>query len=145
MEAGSRRWGRGRRAAAAPSPELGAAASAFRAALAEVEAAKAALVSAVRAGRAPGAPLAEALAGFELHLARAKDRMEGWRLHELDHAWEVCTGGLHEAVRRAEALRLGDEPPEIYEHLIAALEDLIDPLDAFADAAKEWRAHGIRI
>jgi hypothetical protein len=117
----------------------------FRSTLAHVEGAKASLVSSVRAGRAPGAPLAEALAGFESGLAEAAMSMPSWRMNDVEHEWERCDRGLAEARGRAEAFRIGGDPPAIYEELIAALEDLMDPLESFEEAARVWRALGVRV
>jgi hypothetical protein len=125
------------------SPELRAAGESFAGTLQAVEVAKASLVTAVRAGRAPGAPLAEALAGFELRLAEAAGTMERWRSRDVEAAWVACHGGLREARRRAEAFRLSEPSPQIYEHLIAALEDLMDPLEPFEGAAHLFRAAGV--
>jgi hypothetical protein len=124
-------------------PELQRAGEAFAETLEAIEAAKASLVTAVRAGRAPGAPLAEALAGFELRLAEAEGTMEAWRSQDVEAVWISCHEGLEEARRRAEAFRLREPSPEIYEHLIAALEDLMDPLDPFEGAAQTFRAAGV--
>jgi hypothetical protein len=118
---------------------------AFASTLAAVEGAKAALVSSVRAGRAPGAPLAEALAGYESGLAGADTSMPLWHIPEVSDVWERCRTGLTEARRRAERLRIAGEPPAIYEDLIAALEDLMDPLDPFEDASRSFRDLGLRV
>jgi hypothetical protein len=123
--------------------ELRRVGEAFAATLGAVEAAKASLVTAVRSGRAPGAPLAEALAGFEVRLAEAEGTMGAWRAPDVEAAWGSCRDGLNEARRRAEAFRLSEPSPEIYEHLIAALEDLMDPLEPFEVAASAFRAAGL--
>jgi len=117
---------------------------AFASTLASVEDAKASLVSSVRAGRAPGAPLAEALAGFEAGLADAARTMRDWERPGVEGAWRSCSDGLDEARARAERFRVG-ATPAIYEELIAALEDLMDPLEAFEAAATEFRALGVRV
>ncbi len=140
---GRRRWfGRDRPAVA---PELRRAGEAFASTLASVEGAKAALVTAVRSGRAPGAPLAEALAGFELGLADASVSMDAWRVPDLGTAWHACSAGLDGARVRAEELRLRGDPPRVYEELVAALEELMDPLEPFEGAAERFRALGVRV
>jgi hypothetical protein len=125
-------------------PEIERAGAAFAGALADVEAAKAALVSAVRSGRAPGAPLAEALAGFEAGLSAADGSMPDWRIPAFEQEWTACFRGLAEARAAAEALRLSVRPPDIYEELIAALDDLMDPLAPFEGAAAAFRRMGAR-
>ena len=127
------------------SDELRHAGESFGSTVACVEDAKAALVSSVRAGRAPGAPLADALAGFESGLAEADALMSSWHVAEVEEVWERCAAGLADAQARAEAFRTTGDPPEIYEELIAALEDLMDPLDPFEDAARAWRDLGVRV
>ncbi len=125
--------------------DLREAGRAFASTLTRIEDAKAALVSSVRAGRAPGAPLAEALAGFESGLADADALMRSWRVADVEEVWERCAAGLAEARTGAEAFRTAGEPPAIYEELIAALEDLMDPLEPFEDAASAWRNLGVRV
>lgn len=103
-----------------------------------IERAKAALVSAVPTGRAEGTPLAEALHAFEVALRRAGAGMAGWRTRETEGAWEACSAGLNEASQRAERLRL-EAPSLDYEGLVMTLGDLIAPLEAFGDAARQFR------
>jgi hypothetical protein len=107
---------------------------AFDAALAEVERAKAALVAAVPSPRgAIRRPMAEAVLEFEEALRDARDRLGAW--HGSPEVVAACRTGIHEALRRAERLRL--EAPELdYESLVTVLGDLIHPLEVFADPAK---------
>jgi hypothetical protein len=127
------------------SPELRRAGEAFAETLEAVEGAKATLVTAVRSGRAPGAPLAEALAGFEVRLAEAARTMEAWRTPAVEEVWSACHDALNEARRRAETFRLSEPSPRIYEHLIAALEDLMDPLEPFERATQAFREAGVTL
>jgi hypothetical protein len=124
-------------------PQLQRAGEGFAETLEAVEAAKATLVPAVRSGRAPGAPLAEALAGFEVRLAEAAGPMEAWRIPDVEDVWSSCHDALDEARRRAEAFRLSEPSPRIYEHLIAALEELMDPLEPFERATQAFREAGV--
>jgi hypothetical protein len=141
---GRRRWfGRRPRADDVP-PDVTEAAGAFPPARDAVERAKASLMTAIRSGRAPGAPLAEALAGFEHHLADADTAMPGWRMDVVRSEWAACRNGLDEARRRAETLRL-EGSPEVYEELATALADLMEPLEPFADAARRLRDLGARL
>jgi hypothetical protein len=125
-------------------PEVLRAAEAFARTLQDVETAKAALISAVRSGRAPGAPLAGALAGFDAGLTAAEASMPDWRIPAIEDRWSACFAGLAESRAAAESLRLSGRAPEIYEELIAALDDLLDPLGCFEDAAGAFRRLGVR-
>ena len=118
--------------------ELEEAHAAFEAALAHVERAKEGLVSAVPSARAPGRPLAEALADYEEGLAGAGEAMPGWRREETEAEWTACDGALGEAVAAAEQFRL--ETPDLpFDALMFALQDLMVPLEAFDVADRAWR------
>ena len=108
-----------------------------------MEEAKASLAAAAPGGRAPGVPLAQALAEFELGLAEVARVMPAWRTTEVEDVWLGCSAALREASRRGEALRLG-EPPEAYEQLYGVLGDLMEPLEAFAFALDRFRDLGAR-
>jgi uncharacterized protein with von Willebrand factor type A (vWA) domain len=106
-----------------------------------VEQAKASLAAAAPGGRAQGAPLAEALTGFDVALRGAGRAMSAWRTAEVEDAWQQCAAGLREASRRAEAFRLG-EAPSGYEQLYTVLADLMEPLETFAAALSRFRELG---
>lgn len=114
----------------------------FRRTLSLVEEAKETLSAAAPGGRAAGVPLAEALAGFEQGLREAYASMPSWRRPQVMEAWTACRLSLEEAGRRAERFRLAD-PPEGYEQLYGELGDLMEPLDAFADAFDRFRELGV--
>jgi hypothetical protein len=123
-------------------PELAGAFSAFVATVQSVEGAKATLLAAVPGGRRSGAPLAEALAGFEEGLDAASSLMAGWREEGVLPEWEGCASALRESAVRAEHLRLV-ATPEGYEQLYGTLGDLIEPLEAFAVALSRFRELGL--
>jgi hypothetical protein len=123
------------------SPEVRATIGAFDVSRAAVEEAKAALVATVRTGRVEGIPLAEGVAGFELLLRDAAAGMPAWRSAETETDWVACDAGVAESLRRAERLRL-EGSPRVYEELIAEVDELLEPLDAFAGAATRIRALG---
>jgi hypothetical protein len=130
-------WRRRRPVPPAPSEAF----DGFRRTAERVEEAKATLLLGVPSGRAPRLPFAEALAGFESALGEAADLMPAWRIPEVSEPWEACFGALAEAGRRASRLRLEDSPTG-YEELAPALEELLDPLDAFDAAARWFRRRG---
>ncbi|SRR6266542_2193466 len=125
------RRGRGR---GAVPPELVGLAADFAATVELVEAARAALLTAVPSGRGAGAPLAEALAGFEWRLGVARATMDRWRASPIEPTWQACSAALDDAATRAEHLRL-EAMPRGYEELYGALGDLIEPLEVFEQAA----------
>src|SRR5690348_13192536 len=94
---GRRQWFGGRARTRDVPAEIASAAEAFAQVRDDVERAKAALVTAIRSGRAPGAPLAEALAGFEHHLAEADATMDRWHVDAVRTQWLACRDGLDQA------------------------------------------------
>ena len=109
--------------------------------IAALERAKEALVAAAPGRRGPGVQLAEALWGFETGIEEARNQMAGWRTAETEEVWRSCLSALDQSARSAEELRLG-APPEGYEELYARLAELMEPLEAFGDAARRFRQLG---
>ena len=116
---------------------------AFRDVFVAVQEATSRLSSAAPGGRSPGVGLAEALAGFHDGLDRARRGMPAWRRPEVEAEWSGCRDALDEATARSDALRMG-ETPQGYEQVYGALADIMEPLEAFADAARRFRALGLR-
>jgi hypothetical protein len=96
----------------------------------------------VPSGRASRLSPAEALAGFEALLDEAARAMPSWRLPEVDAEWQACLDALVESARRAERLRLGPAP-EGYEQLAPVLDEVLEPLEAFAAADNRYRSLGL--
>jgi hypothetical protein len=117
---------------------------AFRAVLAEVEPAKAALTEVIPTTRMPGQSLPDALIEFERGLAAGGGLMPGWRVPAVDSEWQACERGLRDALDRAKRFR--EEAPELggFEGLIWAVEELLGPLEPFAVAAERFRELGAR-
>jgi hypothetical protein len=105
-----------------------------------LERAKAALTESVPGNRLPGRPLAETLSEFEQGLGEVRARMDGWRAPEVERVWVVASAGLDEALGLAERARTEAAPPEGFEGLIGLIGDLLAPLDAFDEAAEQFRA-----
>jgi hypothetical protein len=101
-----------------------------------VEAAKASVVAVAPTGRPARVSLAEALAGFEDGLAEASHAMETWGSSRTEEPSSKCRAAIGEAARRAERVRL-EASPQGYEELVAVIDALLEPLDAFREAA-EW-------
>ena len=114
---------------------------AFGQAVASVERAKEALVAAAPGRRGPGLELAEALWAFETGIQEARIRMAGWRSAETEEVWRLCVSALEQSAGAAEELRLG-APPDGYEELYARLAEVMEPLEAFGNAARRFRELG---
>jgi hypothetical protein len=131
-----------RRRKLAVRPELRRSFESFRLTGALVEEARSTLYLGVPSGRASRLSPAEALAGFEALLDEAARAMPSWRLPEVDAEWQACLDALVESARRAERLRLGPAP-EGYEQLAPVLDEVLEPLEAFAAADNRYRSLGL--
>jgi hypothetical protein len=111
----------------------------LRAVVVEVEAAKAAMIATVPSTRLPGAPLPDALLALDEHLRRARDLLPVWRHPQVEDEWRACGEGIDEALRRAAELR--EQAPDLggFEGLIWAVDQLLEPLEAFEAAAERFR------
>jgi hypothetical protein len=110
--------------------------TAFQVTVLAVERAKDALIAAVPSPRGKQRrTVAEAVVEFEAAIRETSTMMDRWRRAEIESEWWACAEGIDEALRRAERLRL-EAPPLDYEGLVAALGELIAPLEAFADAER---------
>ena len=97
-------------------------------AIEEVERAKAALVSAAPSGRSAGAPLAEALAGFDAHLRDARDLIAQVEADWDDADRSACVGAIDASLAVTQWLRLEGDPGG-YEGLYPILADAMRPLE----------------
>lgn len=119
--------------------DLAPAADGFAAVLAELEPAKAGLADVLPGTRMPGRPLADALTEFEARLSRAEPLMPAWRRLELEPEWFACSQGLGTALSLARRA-LAEEPDVLgFEGLLGLVEELLDPLEPFADAEDAFR------
>jgi hypothetical protein len=113
--------------------------NALRAVAVEIEAAKQAMTGTVPSTRSAGTPLAEGILELELRLAAAQELMPTWRRPELEAEWLACDAGIRDSLERARRLR--EDPPELggFEGLIWAVDQLLEPLEAFQAAAERFR------
>lgn len=125
-------------------PELEERRRALEALAPTLESAKAALLDAVPGTRRPGRPLAEALLEFEEGLRAVRSRMGSWRAPEVEEAWRSAAAGLESALAGAERLRVQAPEPAGFEGLIGLVGDLLEPLEAFPDAAERFRRLRVR-
>jgi hypothetical protein len=111
----------------------------LRAVAAEIEAGKRAMTGTVPSTRSAGTPLAEGILELEDRLTTAHSLMPAWRHPELEQEWRACDEGIRESLDRARRLR--EDPPELagFEGLIWAVDQLLEPLEAFEAAADRFR------
>lgn len=122
-----------------PDPGLAAALDAFAAVASSVERAQRALLAAIPTARDRGAPLRQALEGFEAWRSRAAAGMAAWRHERTNAEWERCREALDRARAEADRLRAEDGPPG-FEVLNVRIGEVLDPLEAFRDAERALRS-----
>ena len=111
----------------------------LRSVAAEIEAGKRAMTGTVPSTRFAGTPLAEGIHELEDRLTTAQTLMPAWRYPALEQEWGACDEGIRESLDRARRLR--EDPPELagFEGLIWAVDQLLEPLEAFEAAAERFR------
>jgi hypothetical protein len=120
-------------------PDLVGSLDALRRVVDEVEAAKGAMTGTVPSTRSAGTPLAEGILELEQRLRAAQELMPAWRHPALEDEWLACDAGIRESLDRARRFR--EDPPELggFEGLIWAVDQLLEPLEAFEAAAERFR------
>jgi len=124
-------------------PELQPAFRAFSEVVDAIEPAKAAVADVLPGTRLPGRPLHDALHEFRAGIARAGAGMDAWRRPEVEAEWLACAAGLELAADRAAALAGREDDPAGFEGLLWTVQELIEPLDPFVNAAERFR--GLRV
>ena len=99
------------------------------------------LLSTLPAGRVEPAPVGVGLDALDAALADARGWMDGWRVDELTDDWRACHEALDEAAQNLETARHVAATTRELEELLGAVEEVVAPLDAFADAERAWRSH----
>lgn len=97
------------------------------------------LLSTLPTGRVEPAPIGVGAEAMRRAIMDARSWMAGWRVSELQDAWDDCRAGLDEAEATLTALEETAATTSELEELLGAVEDVVAPLDAFADAEREWR------
>jgi hypothetical protein len=112
----------------------------FARVLDELEPAKVAITDVLPSTRMPGRPLSDALDEYERRLAVASELMPAWRHPAVEAQWTACGRGLEAALVLTRRAR--EEAPEVigFEGMLGLVEELLDPLDPFADAEERFRA-----
>lgn len=103
-----------------------------------VESARQTLLGCLPVGRVDPAPVPVGLDVLDGELAAVAAEMDAWRRPEVGGHWAAC----HEAVKLArdaavEARRVATTSGEL-EELLEAVTDVVEPLDAWADAERAW-------
>lgn len=103
-----------------------------------VEGGRRQLLATLPAGRVEPAPIGVGLDALGTAIEDAQAWMPRWRIPEMADAWDDCADGLDEANAAIPEVRRTAASPGELEDLLGVMAEVIDPLDAFADAERAW-------
>lgn len=117
---------------------------AFRAQADRVESARRALLSCLPVGRVDPVPVPVGLDLLRDELDAVADELAAWRRPEVEQPWHDCRAALDEA-RAAipHAHEVATSTGEL-EELLDAVSDVVEPLDAWHDAERNWLRQRVR-
>lgn len=108
-----------------------------------IEGARRLLLGTLPTGRVEPAPIAVGLDALATAIRDVREWMPRWRddelAAELRQDWDDCVAALDEAEASVPRVREVAATTSELEDLLGAVEDVVAPLDAFADAERTWR------
>lgn len=104
-----------------------------------IEAGRRVLLGTLPTGRVEPAPIGVGTDAIRRSIADARAWMPAWRLEALEEDWRGCVDALDTAERALQEVDEVAATTDELEELLTILQDVIDPLDTFADAEREWR------
>lgn len=104
-----------------------------------IEGGRRVLLGVLPMGRVEPAPIGVGTDAVRRAIEDATAWMPMWHLDELDADWQQCSDALDEAKKGCDHVDEVAASTDELEELLAACQDVIDPLDAFADAERAWR------
>lgn len=117
---------------------------AFLAQAERVEAARTALLGCLPVGRVDPAPIPVGLDLVADELREVGEQLASWRVAEVERDWRAVAGAMAEAEAAIpEAHRVAATTREL-EELLAAVGEVVAPLDAWGAAEQHWRSLRVR-
>lgn len=104
-----------------------------------IEGGRRVLLGTLPTGRVEPAPIGVGTEAVLRAIADARGWMEQWRLAELEDDWQDCQEAMDEAEQACRELDEVAATTGELEELLEAVQDVVAPLDAFADAERAWR------
>jgi hypothetical protein len=104
-----------------------------------IEGGRRVLLGTLPTGRVEPAPIAVGTDAVRRSIADAREWMPRWKLDELADEWADCQRALDDAEAGTTGLDEVAVSTRELEELLEACQDVIDPLDTFADAERAWR------
>lgn len=117
---------------------------AFRDQAERVEAAREALLGCLPVGRVDPAPVPVGLDLLRDELEAVRAELHAWRVVEVEVEWEACRASVEEALGQVEPARAVAVTTTELEALLEAVGEVVEPLDAWADAERAWLRQRVR-
>lgn len=117
---------------------------AFGAQAQRVEQARQALLRCLPVGRVEPAPIGLGLDLLRDELRAVREDMPAWRVPVSEADWQACREAIDEALTHIEPAREVSLSTGELEELLGAITDVVEPLDAWATAERQWLKRRVR-
>lgn len=104
-----------------------------------VEGGRRTLLGTMPVGRVEPTPVGLGVDAMAAALDDAEQWMPAWRIEQLEDDWQGCATAMREARDHLEEVRAVAADTDELEELQEAVSEVVEPLDAFADAERTWR------
>lgn len=104
-----------------------------------IEGGRRTLLGTMPVGRVEPTPVGLGVDAMAAALDDAEAWMDDWRVEPLEDDWQDCVQAMQEAREHLDEVRAVAADTDELEELQEAVGEVIEPLDAFADAERSWR------
>lgn len=104
-----------------------------------VEGGRRTLLGTMPVGRVEPTPVGLGVDAMAAALDDAEEWMPEWRVEQLEDDWQDCAAAMREARDNLDEVRAVAADTDELEELQEAVGEVVEPLDAFADAERTWR------
>lgn len=104
-----------------------------------IEGGRRTLLGTMPVGRVEPTPVGLGVDAMAAALDDAEGWMDAWRVAPLEDAWQDCATAIDEARESLGEVRQVAADTDELEELQEAVGEVVEPLDAFADAERTWR------
>ena len=104
-----------------------------------IEGGRRVLLGVLPTGRVEPAPVGVGTDALRRAITDAREWMPRWRIEPVEPEWRACLQALDDAEHGCAEVDGVEASTGELEELLEAVQDVIEPLDTFADAERAWR------
>ncbi len=104
-----------------------------------IEGGRRVLLGVLPTGRVEPAPVGVGTDALRRAITDAREWMPGWRIEPVEPEWQACLQALDDAEHGCSEVDEVAATTGELEELLESVQDVIEPLDTFADAERAWR------